>query len=215
MAGPPKKTIDPAQLLENAQDEQFAQLIASGSNQAAAYEAVWGKADRSHASRKVKYPRINARIQWLRNQTGAAVVDKIAAVTTEVTAAVIRETALTRAWVIETLQRNIAICMGDEKVKVEKQVLKADGSKETAVAFVTMRDANAANRALQMLGEEIGLFEGEGKREDARDQSEKAPIRTMSDEKAVTFLERYRAGRTPAAILGKKFRQESERGKPA
>lgn len=203
------KTIDPAQLLEDKDEEQFAQLIASGSKNGAAYEAVWKKVDRSHASRKAKYPRIHARIQWLRTQAGMLVPEKIAVVTTEVTAEAIRRADLTRQYVIETLQRNVAICMGEEKVRVEKQVVKADGSSETAVAFVTMRDANAANRALQMLGEEIGLFEGEGKRDDARDQSEKAPIRTMSDEKAVTFLERYREGRTPAAILGKKFRQET------
>lgn len=215
MAGPPKKTIDPAKMLDNAQDEQFVQLIASGSNQAAAYEAVWGKVDRSHASRKARYPHINARIQWLRNQGGQAVVEKIAAVTAEVTIEAIKRADLTRTYVIETLQRNIAIAMGDEKVRVEKQLVKADGSKETAIAYVTMRDAGAANRALEMLGKEIGLFDGEGKRDaDQRDSTEKAPIRTMSDEKAVTFLERYRAGRTPAAILGKKFRQANE-GKTA
>lgn len=44
-------------------------------------------------------------------------------------------------------------------------------------------------------------------------QKMKAPIKTTDNERAVAFLERHFSNRTPAAILGKKFRQMTQQSR--
>jgi hypothetical protein len=73
---------------------------------------------------------------------------------------VVEAVKIDRQWVIETLLRNTRICMGDEKVTVQKT--DKDGNVKTAE--LTMRDAAQANAALKLLGQipEVGLFKEEG-----------------------------------------------------
>ena len=65
---------------------------------------------------------------------------------------------LSRAWVLERLMRNARIALGEEKVTVATAA-RGNGAKGAVVELaVTQRDANAANRALELLGrtEEVG-----------------------------------------------------------
>lgn len=203
-----KPILDPAQTLADAREEQFAQLLSSGSTQVGAYEAVYRGSDKGNASKKANQPRVKARVHWIRTQAGQAVVEQLVAKTTTATAEVVAKavtaTVLTRQYVIDGLTKNARIAMGDELVTVKKIGKDEDGNPQVIEAKVTMRDAGAANRALELLGKEVGLFEGEGARDD-KDKTERAPIKTTDNERAVAFLERHFSGRTPAAILGKKF----------
>lgn len=200
------KIIDPAQTLADAKEEQFAVLVAEGSNQTAAFEAVYERKSTAHACRKAKTPRVQARIEWLRTNISQEVVENIGEAKAAVAVEAVRQEAVTRQFVLETLVRNVQIAMGDKPVEIKKITKDKDGNQKVMKAEVTMRDAAAANRALQMLGEELGMWEGEGAR-DERDKTERAPIRTGSNEKAVAFLMRHFAGKTPAAILGRKFQK--------
>lgn len=202
------KTIDPAKFLADRREEQLAQLLASGSNQAGAYQAVYGSRDTSNASRKCRIPRVAARVNWLRTELGQHVVEKIGDATVGITVEAVIQAALSRQYVVDGLMRNIRIAMGEELVEVKKTTKGDDGRPKTVTAKITMRDAGAANRALELLGKEIGMFEGDGAADDnIRDKTEKAPIITTSNERAVNFLKRWTENRTPADILGRKFKK--------
>jgi hypothetical protein len=69
-------------------------------------------------------------------------------------------------------------------------------------------NTDAANRALELLGKELGMWAGEGRAHGDRDPSEKAPIKTANAADVVRWLDRYREKRTPADLLGRKFRQD-------
>ena len=64
---------------------------------------------------------------------------------------------LDRAWVLERLMRNARIAMGEETVKLtlrkpNSRMGGEDGESATETLEVTDRDAQAANKALELLG---------------------------------------------------------------
>lgn len=66
---------------------------------------------------------------------------------------------LSKAWVIERLMRNVQIAMGEETIK--QKIAKKN--KETGEVLVieidvTDRDTAGANRGLELLGKELGMF---------------------------------------------------------
>ena len=67
--------------------------------------------------------------------------------------------ALSKSWVLERLMRNARIAMAEETVTIKKAVKdKATGMTTTVEIEVTDRDTPGANRALELLGKEIGMF---------------------------------------------------------
>jgi len=129
-------------MLENVRWEKVCLGIARGMTQAEAYAGAGYKttslksADAACSRLLKDQPQLQARIEEIRTERAAVIQ---------------ADDALTRAWVVERLMKNAMIAMGEEKVKITKK----DGGGE---AEVVMRDAAAANQALQLLGKELGMF---------------------------------------------------------
>jgi hypothetical protein len=67
---------------------------------------------------------------------------------------------LSKAWVLENLMRPVRITMGDEKIALTVKPRGKDGEDAAPVTVeVSARDANAANKALELLARHLGLFE--------------------------------------------------------
>lgn len=132
-------------VLGNPKHERFVQGLLQGLSADAAYEAAGYKPNRGNATRLKANESILKRLEELQKTVEAKVVEAV---------------KVDRQWVIETLLRNTRICMGDEKVTLQKT--DKDGNVKTAE--ITMRDAAQANAALKLLGQipEVGLFKEEG-----------------------------------------------------
>ncbi len=123
--------------LTNVQHERFCQELLKGNTIGGAYIAAGYKAKSNSiasaaGNRLLKNVKISARLEELRGKAADKAV-------------------LDRAWVIDRLMRNARIALGEETVVVRK------GEDETEV---TLRDAAAANKALELLGKlpELALF---------------------------------------------------------
>jgi phage terminase small subunit len=69
---------------------------------------------------------------------------------------------LSKAWVLEQLMRQVRVTMGDEKVTLTIKPRGKDGQDAAPVTVeVSARDANAANKALELLARHLGLFEAD------------------------------------------------------
>ena len=142
-----------------ANQESFAQLVASGRSQADAYRAAYPSSQEwtlgalyEEASRTAALPAVSLRVKYLRalitqQAIDAAVVDK--------------------AWVLKRLKTVAERCLQAAPVldrKGKPVVIEApDGESEdgepafeAAVAFAF--DPSGANRALELLGKEQGMF---------------------------------------------------------
>lgn len=122
--------------LPNHKHELFVQAWASGLGVGAAYVAVGYKNSPAAATRLSKNVKIQARFAELKNEAA-------------------EKAGVSRAWVMEQLTRNARIALGDEKIKI---TVRPRDSAETVELEVTNRDAAAANKALELLGKEIGMF---------------------------------------------------------
>lgn len=131
--------------LGNPKHERFVQGLLQGLSADAAYEAAGYKPHRGNASRMRADENIQKRLEELQKTVEKRVVEAV---------------KIDRQWVIETLLRNTRICMGDEKVTLQK----ADKEGNVKTVEATMRDAAQANAALKLLGQipEVGLFKEEG-----------------------------------------------------
>ena len=77
-----------------------------------------------------------------------------------------REATLSRAWVLEKMAKNARIALGEEKTITSGPprvvVREVDGVDtlvtESMESYVYQRDAGAANRALELIGKEFGMF---------------------------------------------------------
>ena len=72
-----------------------------------------------------------------------------------VTSQAIEHAALSRAWVLDRLMRHAQVCLGE--IPLRLKVRKAHSTEVTELE-THQRDANAANRALKLLGRELNLF---------------------------------------------------------
>lgn len=115
--------------LANHRHERFAQEIAKGTPQSAAYALAGFKRHASSAARLRTDANVHARIAELQ---GAA-ADKA---------------VLTRSWVLERLMRNVERSMQAEAVKGQEG--EATGEYQY--------DGSVANRGLELLGKELGMF---------------------------------------------------------
>jgi phage terminase small subunit len=116
-------------ILRNARHERFAQGLAEGKCADEAYQAAGYKPDRGHASRLA---------------TNGSIVARVA----EIQAIAVEKVGLTKEWVIERLIENANRAMQGV------QVLDKDGKPTGEWKY----DGAVANRALELLGKEQGMF---------------------------------------------------------
>lgn len=124
--------------LDNAQHELFAQQIAKGSSQRDAYKAAGYKvksdaAADANASRLLSTDKVSARVRELQEFISERTVEK---------------SAVSKAWVIAKLVENVERAMQGEAV------LDAQGTPTGEWKY----NGNVANRALELIGKEQGMF---------------------------------------------------------
>lgn len=117
--------------LPNARHEAFVRGLALGKTADQAYEDAGYKRNRFNAARLKTNEHIKNRLSELNN--GAA-----------------KKVTLDKAWVLDRLMKNARIAMGEEKVTLTTK----DGEEFTTID----RDVSGANKALELLGKELGMF---------------------------------------------------------
>lgn len=115
--------------LANQRHEKFAQALASGKTQREAYVAAGYKYDEPNASRLTRNDKVVARVAELQERAAANVV-------------------LSREWVLERLIENADRAMQAVAVK------DREGNPTGEYTY----QGNVANRALELLGKEMGMF---------------------------------------------------------
>ena len=116
-------------LLENPRHERFAQELAAGKSANEAYAAAGFKPNDGNCIRLKGNERVQARVAELQGRAAEGVV-------------------LTRQWVIERLVENANRAMQAE------QPMDADGQPTGEFKY----EGSVANRALELLGKELGMF---------------------------------------------------------
>lgn len=128
--------------LDNPKHEAFAHAMALGKKLAEALELANYKPHPSSGARLLKDAKISERIAQIReriaNERESAAIE------------LAKKEELTKAWVIDRLMQNARIAMGEQKVKITKK----DGEEIEVID----RDVSGANKALELLGKEVGLF---------------------------------------------------------
>lgn len=129
--------------LRNSKHELFCQEIAKGSNGLEAYQRAGYKANANsagvNASRLLKDAKVRARVDELLAQRDRKEV--------KATERAIERTAVSKEWVIDKLRENV------ERAMTVHPVMR-DG--EPTGEF--MYNGSVANKALELLGREIGMF---------------------------------------------------------
>jgi phage terminase small subunit len=128
--------------LKKVKYEVFAQEIAKGRSALDAYAIAGYRPSPSAAGNLRKKTEIMLRVSELMSER-----EQIHA---QSTAEAIQSAALTKTWVITHLMENALTCLGKMPVKVS---LEGGGVLETYE-----RNPPAANKALELLGREIGMF---------------------------------------------------------
>lgn len=128
-------------ILKNVKHEKFAQNIALGMGVSDAYRDAGGQAKSPRsvsqaASHLRSNPRVAARIEEL--------LEKRRVINEKSTAQAINKMALTKEYVLTRLMENVERSMQSVPATKDGRVFKYDGS--------------VANRALELLGKELGLF---------------------------------------------------------
>lgn len=133
--------------LVNPRHERFAQELAKGKTADESYPIAGFKENRHNAAALAREEHIKARVAELlaeREQMHA-----------QSTAQAIQKVALTKAWVLDELIDNALIANGKKTVKLK---VRPRGQDLPIDIEVTQRDSAAANRALELLGKELGMF---------------------------------------------------------
>lgn len=121
--------------LTNPRHEHFAQLIAAGETPTKAYTLAGYSEKGAHASA--------FRLQ--QNATTRARVEELTLAASE---RACEKAALDRVWVLDKLKTNVLRAMQEE------QVMGRDGKPTGEYTF----QGNVANRALELIGKELGMF---------------------------------------------------------
>lgn len=165
--------------LENARHEKMVQSYAAGGlDKTEAHQRAGFLRDKSNANRAFSRPEVELRLMFLQQKASDAVV--------EVVRESAEQVALTREFVIAKLMKNARVALGEETTIVKRI---GAGGKPVKVE-VTLHDAGAANRALHLLGLEVGMF----KTETAPPPQEQIDAaRNAQDPKIAEQLKRYAA----------------------
>jgi len=130
-------------VLQNSRHERFAQAVASGSSQTRAYVDA-GYSEKTARSRSsvlaTKYPDVSDRIREL--------IEERVRQSEEATRIATERLAIDRAWVLGQLVDSVA------SAKVKVPVLDRNGIQVGEYC----RDLTAANKALELIGKELGMF---------------------------------------------------------
>jgi hypothetical protein len=131
-------------VLAKIKHERFAQFIAiDGLNATQAYEKVQCRKSRHSKSMAYRWstlPHVRARIDEL--------LDKKRAIASRGLERAIERVALSKEWVLEELRKNV------EKASQAVPVLNREGQPTGVYRF----DGAAVNRALELIGKELGMF---------------------------------------------------------
>lgn len=134
-------------VLSNPRHELFAQELAKGKTAEEAHGLAGYRANRGNAS-------------VLKQEQ--SIVDRVAELLTEreqvhaqSTLRAVEAVSLTKAWVLEQMIDNALVSSGKKTITLK---VKPRGSELPVEVEVNMRDASAANRALELLGKELGMF---------------------------------------------------------
>ena len=168
-------------VLPNQRHELFAQELAKGKTADEAYELAGYKPDRGHASRMASNGNICARVEELLGRAADGVV-------------------LTKQWVIERLIENVDRAMQAEEVKDSKGIATGE----------YRYDGSVANRALELLGKEKGMFI------DRKEVGKPGDFDRMTEDELEEFIAR-RQGASGEGLggTGKANGQAGVRGKPS
>jgi phage terminase small subunit len=126
--------------LTNPKHERFAQELASGKTADESYVTAGYKPSRANASHLQHKHNISQRIDEILTQRES--------IHTQATADAIKSLSLTKQWVIETLMENVAKAMQAQAVRDDEGNAIGEFSYQGSVA----------NRALELLGKEMGMF---------------------------------------------------------
>lgn len=127
-------------ILTNPKHEVFAQEVARGKSASEAYRTAAGTNNRRYASELGQRPDIQGRV--------AELLAAREEVISEAAAVAIQETALTKEWIIGMLKQNVERAMTVEAVR------DAEGQPTGEYKY----NGAVANRALELLGKERGMF---------------------------------------------------------
>lgn len=127
-------------VLSNARHERFAQELAKGISASVAYVLAGYKANRGNASVLKQDQSILDRIDEILKQREE--------IHRQSTAKAIEAAALTKEWVISRLVENV------DRAMQAQAVLTRDGTPTGEYVY----DGSVANRALELLGKELGMF---------------------------------------------------------
>lgn len=128
-------------VLPNAKHEVFAQELAKGMSADKSYETAGFAPNRHNAATLARKQHILARVAEL-------LADR-EAIHGQATAEAIKSTALTKQWVIETLMENVARSMQAKPASIDE---------EGKVIGEYQYQGGVANKALELLGKELGMF---------------------------------------------------------
>lgn len=130
-------------VLKNPKWELFAQELAKGTTADEAYQLAGYKPNRGNAATLKQnqsiLDRVNALLAEREKMHGQS------------TSKAIERAALTKEWVITRLMDNALVALGEVPVRVSQEE-----GKPAVEEFA--REAPAANRALELLGKELGMF---------------------------------------------------------
>ena len=132
-------------VLANNKHERFAQALFKGKSAADAYTEAGFKPNRANASVLKHKQNIVTRL--------AEIVLEDQHIHEAATEKAVTELAISKTWVLGMLRENTLIAMGKQKITVTKAI---EG--EAVDIEVTALNANAANKALELIGKEIGMF---------------------------------------------------------
>jgi phage terminase small subunit len=127
-------------VLPNPRHERFAQELAKGKPASEAYELAGYKPNRGNASVLKQDQNISIRV--------AEILQEREHIHAQATAAAVERTALTKEWVIGRLIENV------ERAMQVAPVTDREGNETGEFTY----QGNVANRSLELLGKELGMF---------------------------------------------------------
>jgi len=159
--------------LANLKWEKFAQYMAKGQSQADAYEMAGYKYDTANADKLAGKSQIFARLRYLRSKRAEKLMADPVPEPRHPQAS-LGDIKPTRAYVLTGLVENVEIALG-RRLTLQTVLVRRRGKEPvTFQVEVTDRNVHGANRALELLGKEIGLFDGKSAAaNDAEDETAK------------------------------------------
>ena len=131
-----------------AKQQKFVELVLAGSNQSDAYRTAYNAKNMSEKSLWVTACKLRAN-------------SKVALRLREIQLRAAQKVDLDRSWVIRKLMQNAEVCLADRTVKLilrKRGQPGQEGNNETETIEVHRHNPDAANKALELLGKEIGMF---------------------------------------------------------